>query len=128
MKPEELKYTKDHEWIGRAGELWTVGISDYAQSQLGDITYVELPKVGKTFKAGESMCVIESVKVASDIFAPAGGTVAEVNKEVERSPELVNQEPYGGGWICRLKGVDQREADALMTAGQYAAYAGKSGK
>jgi len=122
MKPETLRYTKEHEWIGQDGAIWVVGITDYAQKQLGDITYVELPKPGKSFNAGESLAVIESVKVAGDIYAPAGGTVAESNAAVEKSPEIVNQDPYGRGWICKLSGVVSTELDKLMTADQYAVF------
>jgi glycine cleavage system H protein len=122
MTPETLKYTRDHEWIGRDGDAWTVGITDYAQKQLGDITFVELPQPGRTVKAGESVAVVESVKAASDIFSPVAGTVTAVNAQVENAPEQVNRDPYGRGWLWKMRNVTAGELAALMTAEQYAAF------
>ena len=105
--PADLKYAKSHEWLkiaaGDADGVATIGITDYAQGSLGDITFVQLPKVGAAFKAGESFGVIESVKAASDVYAPAAGTVVAVNAALEASPELVNREPFGGGWLLKLR-------------------------
>lgn len=121
MVPEQLRYTKDHEWVRIEGDTATVGITDHAQHSMGDLTYVELPAMGRKFKRHDSMGVIESVKAASDVFAPLAGTVAEVNRELEKTPELINKDPYGKGWICRLAGVDAAVAAELMTAEQYKA-------
>ena len=116
-------YSKDHEWVRIEGGTAIVGISDHAQEQLGDITFVELPAVGKQVKQGGEVATIESVKAASDVYAPVGGTVATVNEALGDQPELVNKDAYGAGWICTLSGVDQAELKNLMTAEQYAAFA-----
>ncbi|MBI1319035.1 MAG: glycine cleavage system protein GcvH [Candidatus Hydrogenedens sp.] len=126
MNPDQLKYTKDHEWIGEDGGLYVVGITAHAQDQLGDVTYVELPAVGRAVSQGDETAVVESVKAASDIYAPAGGTVAEVNGALEDKPELVNQDPYGAGWFFKLKDVDASELGGLMDAAAYAKYAAES--
>ena len=113
--PNELKYAPSHEWLAIDG---TVGISDFAQDQLGDVVYVELPEVGREVKAGETVAVVESVKTASDIYAPATGTITAVNSELSGTPELVNSGPYEGGWLFRM---DVTEPGAeLMDAGAYA--------
>lgn len=122
MRPEELKYTKDHEWIGKDGGLYVVGITDHAQDLLGDITYVELPEVGRTVAAHEETALVESVKAASDVYAPVAGTVAEVNETLGAQPELVNKEPYGAGWFFKLSGVDAAEVAKLMDAAAYDAF------
>lgn len=122
MQPAELRYTKDHEWIGLENGLAVVGITQHAQQALGDITYVELPAVGKALKARDVLGVVESVKAASDIFAPVAGVVAETNRELGTTPELINQEPYGKGWICRLQHVKPADLDALLTPADYAVY------
>lgn len=119
------KYTKDHEWVRVEGATATVGISDYAQHTLGDITFVDLPKVGKAVKQGDSLCVVESVKAASDVYAPVGGAVASVNAALSGAPETINQSAEGDGWICTLSGVNAAELDGLMTAEQYAAFCKK---
>lgn len=121
MVPEQLRYTKDHEWVRIEGDRALVGITDHAQHSMGDLTYVELPAVGKKFDRHDSMCVIESVKAASDVFAPLAGTVAEVNQDLLKTPELINKDPYGRGWIFRLAGIDAGGAAELMTADQYKA-------
>lgn len=122
MNPESLRYTKDHEWIGPEGALYVVGITDHAQEQLGDITYIELPAVGREVKAHDAVAAVESVKAASDVYAPVGGRIASVNASLEAQPELVNQEPYGQGWFFKLDGVNAAEVNALMDAAAYAAY------
>lgn len=119
MIPEALKYTESHEWVSIAGDTATVGITDFAQSQLGDITYVELPQRGKAVKAGGSVAVVESVKAASDIYAPVAGTISAANEDLEGCPEKVNKSPYQEGWIFRLSGVKSVEVDQLMNAKQY---------
>lgn len=114
------RYTAEHEWIRLEGDTATVGISDHAQHALGDITFIELPSVGKTVKQGDTLGVVESVKAASDIFAPAGGKVATVNTALATAPETVNAAAESDGWICTLTGVDLAEIEGLMTPGQYA--------
>lgn len=116
------RYTKDHEWIELAGENATVGISAHAQEQLGDITFVELPETGKTLAVGDSFAVVESVKAASDVYAPIAGEVVEVNGAIEDDPELVNREAEGGGWFAKIKVSDPSALDALMDADAYDEY------
>lgn len=116
------RYTQEHEWVRYEDGVATVGITQHAQETLGDITYVELPPVGKTVKPGDSLCVIESVKAASDVFAPVGGTVARVNTTLTDAPETVNAAAEGDGWICTLSGVEAAALERLMTAEQYAAF------
>lgn len=120
------RYTREHEWIrleadGRA----TVGITDHAQAILGDITFVDLPKVGKAARQGETLCVIESVKAASDVLAPAGGRVASVNARLTDEPELINRSAEDEGWICALEGVSAAEVAGLMDEARYAAFRGE---
>ena len=118
--PAELRYAKSHEWVKLAEDgTATVGITDYAQNSLGDITYVQLPKVGATLKAGGTFGVVESVKAASDLYAPIGGTVVEVNTALDSAPETVNTAPYGDGWILKLKVSNAADADRLMDADTY---------
>ena len=119
MIPETLKYTQSHEWVSLDGDTATVGITDYAQSQLGDITYVELPQTGKSVKAGDSTAVVESVKAASDIYAPVNGTLSSVNEELEGCPEKINKSPYKEGWIMKISGVKAEDIDNLMNSEQY---------
>ena len=119
--PEDLSYTKDHEWVRVKGEEATVGITDHAQQQLGDIVYVELPKVGDKFETSEPFGSIESVKAVSEIFMPLSGTVAQVNATLNDSPELVNEDPYGDGWMIRIK-IDKPQVDALLTSIAYENY------
>jgi len=115
-------FTKDHEWIEVSGEEGTVGITDYAQSQLGDITYVELPAEGQVVKAGEAVSVVDSVKAASDAYSPVSGTVAAVNADLDSAPELVNSDAEGAGWLFRLTLADGGELGALMDKAAYDAY------
>lgn len=122
MNPESLKYTKDHEWVGEADGVYVVGITDHAQDLLGDITYVELPEVGTEVESGEELAVVESVKAASDVYAPVGGTVAAVNEALEDAPETVNQAPYGDGWFFKMSGVNAAELEELMDAAAYAEF------
>ncbi len=114
--PEELSYTKTHEWVRREDDIATVGITDNAQDELGDVVFVELPEEGASFDAGDSFGTIESVKAVSDLYAPVGGEVVEVNQTLNDSPERVNEDPYGGGWMIRLRVSD--EAD-LLSAEEY---------
>jgi glycine cleavage system H protein len=123
--PSDLKYAKSHEWVKVASDgTAIVGITDYAQNSLGDITYVQLPKIGATFKAGDSFGVVESVKAASDLYSPVAGTVLEVNKALDGAPETVNQAPYETGWMLRLKLDDAKSVDALLDAKAYTALLG----
>lgn len=115
-------YTKDHEWIAVDGETGTVGITDYAQSQLGDITYVDLPAAGTAIGKGDAPCVVDSVKAASDVYAPVSGTVTEVNEALGDAPELVNSEAETGGWLFRLTLSDPAELDGLMDKAAYDAF------
>lgn len=118
--PSELRYAKSHEWLKVAPDgTALVGITDYAQSSLGDITFVQLPKPGSTFKAGEPFGVVESVKAASDLYAPVGGTVVEVNGVLDAHPEKVNQAPYTDGWMLKLKLANPADASALLSAADY---------
>ncbi|MEW6509439.1 MAG: glycine cleavage system protein GcvH [Bacteroidota bacterium] len=123
--PENLKYTKDHEWVLIAGESGTVGITDYAQGELGDVVFVELPPVGKAVKQGESFGTIEAVKAVSDLYAPLSGTVAEVNPDLAKTPDLVNKDPYGKGWMVKVKITNPSEAAGLLAAPAYMAIIGK---
>jgi glycine cleavage system H protein len=113
------RYTKDHEYVRIEGDAGIVGISDYAQSQLGDVVFVELPSVGKTLSKGDEAAVVESVKAASEVYAPASGEVVEVNSDLESSPGTVNEDPAGRGWFMKIRLTDQSELDGLMTEEQY---------
>ena len=115
-------YTKDHEWIAVDGETGTVGITDYAQSQLGDITYVELPEPGSAVKQGDAPCVVDSVKAASDVYAPVSGEVTEINEALAQAPELVNTEAESGGWLFRLTLADAGQLAGLMDRATYDDY------
>ncbi|HYP28026.1 MAG TPA: glycine cleavage system protein GcvH [Blastocatellia bacterium] len=120
--PEELSYTKDHEWVRTKGEQATVGITDHAQQQLGDVVYVELPKVGDKFESGEPFGSVESVKAVSEIYMPLSGTVVEVNSTLNDAPEKVNEDPYGDGWMVVVQLGNASEVDALLTAAEYEDY------
>ena len=122
--PSDLKYTKSHEWVRVAANVATVGITDHAQHELTDIVFVELPEVGRQIKAGEACAVVESVKTASDIYAPVSGEVIEVNKAVVDDPALVNSEPHTGGWFYRVKMSDAAELSGLLGPEQYQAQIG----
>lgn len=117
--PEDLKYTKDHEWARIEGDVVTIGITDYAQSELGDIVYVELPEVGNQTTQGESFGTIEAVKAVSDLFAPLSGEVIEVNTALTDQPEIINKDPYGEGWIIKIKISNPSEVDKLLNKEQY---------
>jgi glycine cleavage system H protein len=122
--PPELKYTSSHEWLKELADgNVEVGISDHAQEALGDLVFVELPEVGRQLAAGEACAVVESVKAASDIYAPVAGTVIAVNEQLARTPELVNRDPYGGGWMMRLKPATPATTAALLSARDYQAVA-----
>jgi glycine cleavage system H protein len=116
------RYSRDHEWIRLEGDIATVGITDYAQEQLGDVVYVELPEVGKSLAKGAEAAVVESVKAASEVFAPVAGEVVEVNAALGDEPGMVNQSPEDAGWFLKLKLADKSEADALMDAEAYKAF------
>lgn len=120
MFPEHLRYTKDHEWLAveEDGKV-RVGITSYAQQELGDVVYVDLPKEGDEVEAGQSFAVVESVKAVSDIYAPVGGRVVAVNAALEDNPELINEEPYGAGWIAVIEVADASEIEATLTADEY---------
>jgi len=120
--PENLRYSKDHEWVSVDGETATIGITDYAQHQLGDVVYVELPKAGETFTEHEAFGSVESVKAVSEIFTPISGEVTEVNDGLNDTPEVVNADPYEGGWMVRLKMSNAGEVDALLSAAEYEEY------
>lgn len=115
----DRKYAMTHEWVKQEGELVVIGISDYAQDQLGDVVFVELPDVGKTLQAGGAIGVVESVKAASDIFTPVGGTVEATNGKLTESPELLNKDPLGDGWIIKLRPSNLAEMDRLLDAAAY---------
>ena len=119
MTPNDRKYTESHEWIKLEGELAVVGITDHAQDALGDITFVELPAVGAAFVKGKECCIVESVKAASDIYAPLSGTIAEVNTQLHSKPELINQSPYDDGWIFKLNNYPALEVSSLLDAAVY---------
>lgn len=125
--PEDLKFAPTHEWVRLDGTTATVGISDHAQEELTDVVYVELPQVGKKVSAKEQICVIESVKAASDIYAPVGGTVTAVNEALGSNPALVNTDPHGEGWIFKLQIESPEEVAALLTPAQYRDQLGGSG-
>ena len=119
--PENLKYTKDHEWVLVDGDVATIGITDFAQGELGDIVFVEIETEGETLDKEEVFGTIEAVKTVSDLYMPLSGEVVEVNAELEDNPELVNQEPYEGGWMIKIKLSDPSEVDSLLSAEDYQA-------
>jgi glycine cleavage system H protein len=119
MYPTDWRYSKDHEWIRPDGGEVKIGITDFAQQELGDIVYVELPEAGTEVKAGDTLGTIESVKAVSEIYAPVSGTVQAVNDSLDEAPESVNKDPHGDGWYCTLKLADTSELDGLMDAAGY---------
>jgi glycine cleavage system H protein len=119
VDPTDRRYTAEHEWVKLEGDVAVVGITSFAQDQLGDVVYVELPKVGARVEAMKPFGVIESVKTASDLFAPVSGTVEAVNSQIESEPQLVNDAPYEGGWLIKVRPDDAAEIDNLLTAEQY---------
>lgn len=120
--PEGLYYSKDHEWLKVEGETATVGITDHAQSALGDVVYVELPKAGETFGAHETFGSVESVKAVSELFLPVAGEVKEVNESLQDEPEKVNTDPYGDGWMIRISLIDSGAVDGMLSAAEYEDY------
>jgi glycine cleavage system H protein len=122
MTPEDSKYAKSHEYVHMEGEVGTVGITDYAQKELGDVVFVELPQVGTQLEAGDELGSIESVKAVSELFAPVSGEVVEINESLAEKPELVNTDPYGDGWMIRIRISDATELDGLMNAEEYEEY------
>ena len=123
--PENLKYTKDHEWILVDGETGTVGITEYAQGELGDVVFLDIPSVGKAVKVGDSFGTIEAVKAVSELYAPVSGTVMELNPNLESQPELVNKEPYDGGWMVKIKMTNKSELNNLLDSVNYRKLIGK---
>ncbi len=119
MYPEELKYTDDHEWVRVENGKAYVGVTHYAQEQLGDVVFVELPDIGEEFEMGDSFGVVESVKTVSDLFMPLSGKVVEINEDLEDSPEAVNEDPYGEGWIIAIELSDESQLDQLMDSEAY---------
>ena len=126
MVPQDLRYTKEHEWVRMEGDLATVGITDFAAGQLGDVVFVDLPEVGRSVTQFVAVGVIESVKAVSDLFAPVGGDVVETNAELATKPELLNSDPYGGGWMLRIRLTDRTALDGLLDAAAYKALTSES--
>jgi glycine cleavage system H protein len=124
--PDDRRYTAEHEWIKPEGDSYLVGITSFAQDQLGDIVYVELPKVGDRVEAGKAFGVIESVKTASDLYAPVSGEVIEVNSSLVEQPQAVNDDPYSAGWMIRIRADDPAQLDSLLSAEQYADETGEA--
>jgi glycine cleavage system H protein len=122
MNPEDLLYTKDHEWIRIAGETGTVGITQYAQNTLGDVVYIELPKAGDKFESHQSFGSVESVKAVSELFIPLGGEVLEVNSALKDAPETLNSDPYGAGWLIRIRIRPGAEKSTLLSSSDYDAF------
>jgi len=120
--PQDLKYTEEHEWVRMEGSVGVCGITDYAQEMLTDIVYVELPEVDIEIGQGEQVAVVESVKAVSDVYAPLSGTIVEINEELEDSPEMLNDDPYGEGWIFKIEVEDDKEQEGLRDAEEYAAF------
>jgi len=123
--PENLKYSEDHEWARLDGDFVYIGITDYAQGELGDVVYVDLPSTGDTFGPGDVFGSIEAVKAASDLYCPVGGEVVEVNEDLADTPETINSDPYGAGWMVKLKLADPSDLDNLLDAKGYEAHIGE---
>ncbi|MCK4336933.1 MAG: glycine cleavage system protein GcvH [Candidatus Aminicenantes bacterium] len=119
MYPEEYRYSKDHEWIKVEGDLGTIGITDFAQKQMGDVVYVEMPDIGTELECHQTIGVIESVKAVSDIYSPTAGEVLEVNENLNESPELINEDPHGKGWIIKIKIKKSSEVEKMMSFSDY---------
>ncbi len=122
MYPEELRYSKDHEWIGVEGDRGRIGITDYAQNHLGDVVFLELPEVGRTLAPGQQFGTVESVKAVSELFSPVAGEVVEVNSELTSKPELVNEDPHGAAWLMVVRITDRATVKTLMDAKAYQAF------
>ncbi len=118
--PDNLRYTKDHEWVRIEDGCAVIGITDFAQKALGEVTYVELPEIGATIEQGTEFAVVESLKAASDVYAPVTGKVVAVNEALADEPRRINADPYGEGWLCRVEGIDNTELDGLLAPAQYA--------
>ena len=125
MTEATIRFTREHEWVLMRNEIATIGISDFAQNQLGDIVSIELPKIGSTFKQMQAMAIVDSVKASSDIFCPLSGVVSEINENLIEQPELINQSPYESGWILKIKPSQQSEFDSLMTKKEYDIFVGE---
>ncbi|HEV7864642.1 MAG TPA: glycine cleavage system protein GcvH [Acidimicrobiia bacterium] len=122
--PEDLRYTQEHEWVRVDGTMARVGITDYAQDALGDVVYVDLPEIGAAVAAMASCCEVESTKSVSEIFSPVAGTIAEINSDLSDAPQMINEDPYGKGWIFAVEITDAAEVDGLMNAAAYQAFLG----
>jgi glycine cleavage system H protein len=116
---EEKKFTKDHEWVEKSGDLLIVGITDFAQNQLGDVVSIELPQVGSSFKQNDVIAIVDSVKASSDIFCPVDGEIVEVNEKLLENPEIINQSAFGDGWIIKIKPKNSQQFDSLLSKEQY---------
>ena len=125
--PENLRYSKDHEWVAVEGDIATIGITDYAQHSLGDVVYIDMPRAGDKFNTHEAFGSVESVKAVSEIFTPVGGEVTAVNESINDSPEDVNNDPYGAGWMVKVKMDNPGEADAMLSAVEYEEYLNSNG-
>lgn len=123
--PGDLRYTKDHEWVKVEGDVATIGITEFAQEELGEVVFVDLPAPGKSLTKGAACCVVESTKAASDVYAPISGTVKESNSALESEPSLVNSASYTDGWMVKVENFQQAEVDTLMTADEYRKHIGK---
>jgi glycine cleavage system H protein len=128
MYPKDYRYTKEHEWIKADGATGTIGITDYAQHELGDVVFVELPKVGAQLKAGQSLGTVESVKAVSEIFTPVSGEVTETNPALVDAPEKINSDPHGSAWLIKIRLADPKEPASLMDAAAYEAYIAEKAK
>lgn len=128
MYPPELRYTKDHEWVQVSGDTGTIGITDYAQHALGDVVFVELPKVGATIKVGGALGTVESVKAVSEVFSPVSGEITEINSELTTAPEKINQDPHRSAWLVKIKLADPGEAAKLMNSEAYTEYVAEKEK
>jgi glycine cleavage system H protein len=128
MYPNDYRYTKDHEWVKVDGSTGTIGITDYAQHELGDVVFVELPKVGAHLKAGEALGTVESVKAVSEIFCPVSGEVTEINPALGNAPEKINQDPHNSAWLIKVRLTDAKETAGLMDAAGYEAYIAEKSK
>jgi glycine cleavage system H protein len=128
MYPKDYRYSKEHEWVKVDGPIGTVGITDYAQHELGDVVFVELPKVGAKLKAGQSLGTVESVKAVSEIFTPVSGEVTETNAALVDAPEKINSDPHGSAWLVRIRLADPKELAGLMDAAAYEAYIAEKSK
>jgi glycine cleavage system H protein len=124
MYPENFRYTKEHEWVLVEGDTGTIGITDHAQQELGDIVYVDLPKTGTKLEQGQSLGSVESVKAVSDVYSPVSGEVTEVNAQLADAPEKLNSDPHGTAWLVKLRLSDPKQVESLMNAGVYEAYIG----